>query len=104
MKKYKNRKKNTRTLLIAVVLSVFMIGVALVPKDRWMTSDASGEVSDVAYVERIVQPGDTLWKIAEKHHDQTRDIRSFIAEIVSANDLQGAMIQPGQTLRIPVLK
>jgi nucleoid-associated protein YgaU len=41
-----------------------------------------------------VHEGDTLWDIA-KSHDTTVDA------ILSANDLSGDIIQPGQELRIP---
>lgn len=41
-----------------------------------------------------VHPGDTLWDIA-RSHDTTVDA------IADANELEGAVIQPGQELRIP---
>lgn len=45
----------------------------------------------------VVQPGDTLWRIATKYHIGT-------SEIVTENNIKNpSMIYPGQTLVIPVL-
>lgn len=52
-------------------------------------------------IEVVVQPGDTLWKIANKHYDDSHDIRVVIAEIKAYNELNGAVIHPGETLQLP---
>jgi nucleoid-associated protein YgaU len=48
----------------------------------------------------VVQPGDTLWNIAQsvdKHHDT----RAVVREIERLSGLGSAEIYPGQTLVIP---
>jgi LysM repeat protein len=47
-----------------------------------------------------VQPGETLWEIASVH-SQGRDVRNVISAIKRANQMESAIIQPGQELVIP---
>jgi LysM repeat protein len=56
---------------------------------------AAGTVAGVAY---IVQPGDTLWSLAERFH-ATTGISSYLDDLVEANG--GASIQPGQLITLP---
>jgi membrane-bound lytic murein transglycosylase D len=44
-------------------------------------------------VQHVVQSGDSLWSIARKYKVRVNDLRSW-------NDLNGSMIQPGQSIRI----
>lgn len=46
----------------------------------------------------VVQPGDTLWSIAQRFHGE-RDLSAFVDELVEANG--GAGLQPGQRLGLP---
>lgn len=54
------------------------------------------------YIEVIVQEGDTLWSVAKPYHDGDSDFRKFIYEIRELNNLNQAIIFPGQVLKIPV--
>lgn len=47
-----------------------------------------------------VQPGDTLWMVAQRF-DPAADPRVVIAAIMSLNDLDSPTLQPGQVLRLP---
>ncbi len=82
-----------RILLIALVVAVAWAVVA-------RASTAAGP--ERAYV---VQPGDTLWEIAEKHYGKGKGAKH--TEIVKANSppvKNPDMIQPGWVLRIPPLQ
>ena len=46
----------------------------------------------------VVQPGDTLWTIADSLVDGT-DLRPLVAELTEIAG--GATLQPGQLLRVP---
>ena len=57
---------------------------------------SSGAAPETRYT---VQPGDTLWAIAEAHY--AGDAREAVWEIQERNDLSGATINPGQVLVLP---
>jgi Tfp pilus assembly protein FimV len=46
----------------------------------------------------VVQPGDTLWSIAQRFHGE-RDLSAFVDELVELNG--GTGLQPGQQLGLP---
>jgi Tfp pilus assembly protein FimV len=50
-----------------------------------------------------VHRGETLWRIAEENYDGDLDLRAVVYAIREANDLDGALLQPGQTLTLPYL-
>ena len=52
-------------------------------------------------VRYTVSPGDTLWGIAVSHTPPHEDPRPTIEAIREANDLSGATIQPGMSLKLP---
>ncbi|NCO40035.1 MAG: peptidoglycan-binding protein LysM [Armatimonadetes bacterium CG_4_10_14_3_um_filter_66_18] len=54
------------------------------------------------HVTVTVHTGDTLWGIARKHTDPSRDVRSTLFAIQELNSLSGSLIQPGQVIRVPL--
>ncbi len=48
----------------------------------------------------VVEPGDTLWNIAERHAPDA-DRRSVIAEIRRLNGLDNSTVEVGQELLLP---
>ncbi len=49
-----------------------------------------------------VQYGDTLWTLAREYGDPGQDVREVVYQLQQANNLQGAELQAGQRLCIPV--
>ncbi len=49
----------------------------------------------------VVEPGDTLWEIAEGVAERGDDVRSVVGRIRALNGLDQAVIHPGQRLLIP---
>ena len=49
-------------------------------------------------IQYIIQPGDTLWSLAERFH-ATSAVSSYVDDLVEANG--GASIQPGQLITLP---
>jgi nucleoid-associated protein YgaU len=76
-------------LLLAILALVLVIGLRSAP-------DSQGGETPRTYV---VQPGDTLWAIAEGISDG--DPRDAVGAIEELNHLDGATIQAGQTLLLP---
>ncbi|GLX68129.1 LysM peptidoglycan-binding domain-containing protein [Paenibacillus glycanilyticus] len=69
-----------------------------------MSTNASSEhVAEAALNEQtvIVSSGDTLWGIADRFVDNSKDIREYIYKIKERNQLSSVELQPGQVLIIP---
>ena len=54
-----------------------------------------------ATTEVVVQPGETLWQVAEEAVPSV-DPRETVAVIMELNDLSSASVQAGQSLLVPV--
>jgi len=76
-------------LLLAVLALVIAIGLRTAP-------ESAATAPPVAY---RVQPGDTLWDIADRTY--AGDPRDRLGEIRALNDLEGSTLQAGQTLLLP---
>lgn len=50
----------------------------------------------------IVQPGESLWAVANRIAPQA-DPRAVVADIESLNHLSGPNVEPGQQLVVPVI-
>ena len=61
---------------------------------------ASGDRAHVQFQYVTVETGQSLWSIAEKVAPSA-DARDVIADIVSLNQLDSAVVSPGQRLAIP---
>lgn len=48
----------------------------------------------------VVQPGETLWEIAERHAPEGMDVRAYVDFLVRANDI-GPVLQAGTRIRLP---
>lgn len=49
---------------------------------------------DTGYIEYVVQPGDTLWRLSQRYHTTVEAIKSL-------NGLTGSLLNIGQVLKIP---
>jgi hypothetical protein len=56
-----------------------------------------------SFIEITVAPGDTLWSLATRV-SEGGDVRALVDEIASVNSLQGASVEAGQKIRIPLYK
>jgi LysM repeat protein len=61
---------------------------------------ATATTSSTPLAKMTVVGGDTLWSVA-KEIAPNSDPRDVIADIMNVNRLQSAVLQPGETLRIP---
>ena len=56
-----------------------------------------------SYVTVQVSDGDTLWSIADKYMNDTKDQREAVYDIQKANDMsQSDTLQAGTTIKVPV--
>ncbi len=56
------------------------------------------------YVTVTVHLGDTLWSIAASHAAPTADVQEIVDRISDVNHLGSGTIQPGERLRVPLLR
>lgn len=72
----------------------FVLGSYLYPAET---------TTPIHYQSIRVQTGDTLWSLAAKCTDESRDIREVVYEIKQLNQINDAGdLMPGATLKIPV--
>jgi LysM repeat protein len=57
--------------------------------------------SDASYVVVTVAAGETLWSLASQMADGG-DVQALVADIASANSLNGVDVEAGQKLRVPI--
>ena len=81
------------TALVALLFVAFLAGRS--------GADASTEkASSPAYTQTTVQPGETLWAVAQRVAPK-HDPRALVDEIRALNHLSSATLQVGQQLLLP---
>lgn len=85
-----------RRLAAVAIVAGLVLGLASFGRQADATPTAEAQAADAVLV--VVQPGDTLWTIAESLVEGA-DPRPLVAEL--SEIAGGASIQPGQLLRIP---
>ncbi|WP_336772007.1 LysM peptidoglycan-binding domain-containing protein [Paenibacillus sp. MMO-58] len=67
------------------------------------TNASSDHIQEAAANEQtvIVTAGDTLWGIADRFTEGSKDIRQYIYKIKERNQLSSVELRPGQVLIIP---
>ena len=88
-----------RAVLSALVALPLVIG-ALVFALNGGGAIASGEQTHASFQYVTIESGDSLWSIAERVAPNA-DPRDVIADIVSLNGLESAVVSPGQQLAVP---
>ncbi|MFF9562078.1 LysM peptidoglycan-binding domain-containing protein [Leifsonia sp. NPDC014704] len=88
-----------RAVLSALVALPLVIG-ALVFALNGGGAVATGEQTHVSFQYVTVESGDSLWSVAERVAPNA-DPRDVIADIVSLNGLDSAVVSPGQQLAVP---
>lgn len=82
-------------LLVAACVLLFIVGV-------WLRSACAGP-PPLESASITVQPGDTLWSLAEEYGDPDEYILERVDVLARANGLRrGQVLREGQTLVVPV--
>jgi LysM repeat protein len=76
-----------------------LVGVAVFALNGGQAS-AGNTSADVHFQTVTIQPGETLWQLAEETAPNA-DPRDFVQDVVSLNALDGSGVQAGQELAIP---
>jgi nucleoid-associated protein YgaU len=84
-------------LALVAILAFALVSLGQVAASAGPADGGTGEPVSATWV---VQPGETLWVIAERVDPQT-DPRETVARIVAMNDLPSSSVQAGLELQIP---
>ena len=90
----KAARRRHRAGLAAVAAAV--IGMTLLGGGREAIAPAAQQGARTA----VVQPGETLWDIAERHAPEGMDLRVYVSALEDANEL-GPILQAGARIRLP---
>ena len=82
---------------LAAVPVLLCVGIAMLNGGQ---ASAGDRAANVHFDTVTIQPGETLWQIAEDTAPNT-DPRDFIQDVVSLNALNGSAVQAGQEISIP---
>jgi nucleoid-associated protein YgaU len=88
------------TLVALLALAGFALFALGQIASNALAADQSVASTSVKTTEWVVQPGETLWQIAESVAPDT-DPRDTVARLVQLNDLANSSVRAGQTLLIP---
>jgi len=85
----------------ARLLVLVLVAAAVVVLGPWRAIASAPEgAAPTGWSTVVVQPGDTLWTLAERL-DPAADPRVIVTEIKHANALASSAITPGQVLSVP---
>jgi nucleoid-associated protein YgaU len=84
----------------AVLWVLAALVVALVPLLGSQAS-ADGPAGAQEVVRHVVQPGETLWGIAESVAAPSQDVRDVVVDLVRLNELPEAGLMAGQVIVVP---
>jgi len=84
----------------AVLWLLAAVAVALVTLIGTQAS-ADGPVPAQEVVRHVVQPGETLWQIAESVAAPSQDVRDVVVDLVRLNELPEAGLMAGQVIVVP---
>lgn len=94
------RLRITRRGRLVLVALVAALAFALVSLGQVAAQAGAMEPADTVSSTWVVQPGETLWLIADVVSPDT-DPRETVARIVAMNDLPNSSVDVGQELEIP---
>ncbi|SFF09579.1 LysM domain-containing protein [Paenibacillus catalpae] len=103
VKSFKPRGHNMNRHAFKLIVSATVF-VLLFTSFLMMRTNASSDYIEAAAIDEqtvVVSAGDTLWGIADRFVDNSKDIRQYIYKIKQRNQLRSAELQPGQVLIIP---
>ncbi|UFU15183.1 LysM peptidoglycan-binding domain-containing protein [Curtobacterium sp. C1] len=87
------------TTLAALPVAVGIL-LAVINGGQASAGDASRAGAPVHFETVTVQPGETLWSLAEQTAPDA-DPRDFVQDVVSLNALDGSTLQAGEQIAIP---
>ncbi len=88
-----NKLSKTKLSKYITILALILVLIFIA-----ITSQGS---KPIKYRNITIEKGDTLWSIVKSYQSNEIDPRKMINQIKRINDLKTAVLQPGQTIKIP---
>jgi hypothetical protein len=88
-----------RIVLTTLAAAPLLVGMALAVLNGGQAS-AGNTSGDVRFDTVTIQPGETLWQLAEETAPNA-DPRDFVQDVISLNALDGSGLQAGEQIAIP---
>ena len=100
----KSHKKRRLRKLPCVILVVVMMLLGLTINGLMsQKASATDNISNERTFQNVtVQSGDTLWSLVAANYSYQGDIRKAVYEVEQINNIDNAIIRPGQVILIPV--
>ena len=96
---HSDSRRGLRALLLGLLLVLVVGAVLVLLQEEVVSASGQQEVQSV-----VVQPGESLWEIADRFAPESADLRVVITELVELNGLQTKVLRPGQVLYIPAVR
>lgn len=96
---HSDSRRGLRALLLGFLLVLVVGAVLLLFQEEAASAPGRRDIQSV-----VVQPGETLWEIADRFAPESADLRVVVREFVKLNGLQSKVLKPGQVLHIPVIR
>lgn len=91
---------NKKSLFIGTIIGAAILSMANLVFASIGTGDKENTPSGI---EVVVEPGDTLWNIADQYNEQAgMSVNELLFYIKKENQLQSAIVQSGDRIIIPV--
>ena len=94
--------RQSAVALLAGVLVVAAVVLASLASDALSARQAATSLAGAPTETVVVRPGETLWEIASAHTLPGVSASQALSWIEEANGLAGGLVQPGETLMVPV--
>ena len=96
------REAQLKSIILILTLITLTCIVFLLLSVRSAEAQKQEEARYKYFTSVVVDPGDSLWSIAEEHMtDEYASIYDYVSEIAEINHLKGDYLTSGQTLCIP---
>ena len=97
----KKEKRNGGSLFLKIIIAAITVIIATFLLMSIFSIIGFGE-NEQEYIRHQVEAGDSLWTIALEYYDEDIDIRKAVYHIKKLNNIESAIINPGNELLIPI--
>ncbi len=87
-----------RSIVLRVLVALTVVAVVLF---TFFPAGVEADSAPLTTVPHVVQPGDTLWRLAEAHAPAGNDVRATIDQIKELNGLESSSLMVGDLLMLP---